>query len=125
MNLADGWQMVEIFAHVSKSWQYSPAIVEAGRLFPPILLIGPKEFFTNWRWEIVHSNPGYVPPDLGSLRYVMGTPGRYRLVKVNDYQPLPGIISDGEAELIPEWKFATPEVAESQIKEALQEKRLL
>ena len=123
LNLSDGWELVEIFAHIAESDRYSNEITEAGRLLPPIV-INPRDVFGGWKWKIVDSHPGYVAPDLDSLRYMMGMPGRYQLVSVGDIQPRKAL-SDAEAKALPRWATLTEEGARTRIEAAAREQQLL
>ena len=121
MNLADGWDLVEIFAYTARTPQYTPAIAGSGRLM--LLLLGsPREYFDDWAWKVIQSDPDYTPSELAKLRFVMGTPGHYRVVRVNGFRP-EGSIPDAEAEELPKWESGTLEGAVKAIKKALAERR--
>ena len=122
LNLEGSWEVVEIFAYVSRFPRYSPDIVDAGRLLPPVTV--DVRAFEDWKWKVIHSEPGFVSGDLDSLRYVIGLPGHFQVVKVNSYAPL-GPISDAEAAKLPHKVFCTLETTVDKIKAALQKRKLI
>jgi hypothetical protein len=122
-NLDPNWNLIEVFAHVARSPHYTPDAEKSGRLLQPIT-IAPKDVFETGLWPIVHSDPGFRPADLDSLRYVMGLPGMYKLMKVNQLKPL-GPISNAEAAKHPQWKFKPLPGTLADIERALKERKLI
>jgi Immunity protein 26 len=122
VNLEDGWELIEVFAHKSSSPEYTPDIVKAKRLLPP-LWINPRELFAEGTWKIIHSDPSYDPSVLSSLKYVMGTPGNYRWVRVNGFQPQ-GKLTDEEAAALPAWALMPHDAVIEAIEEAARSQNL-
>ena len=75
-----GGDIVEIFCHTDKGEGYRPSIAETGRLFHPIFISGVVVF---WRgpWEVIHSDPDFVPTDVNDLKFVYGAFGDRKMLQ--------------------------------------------
>ena len=123
INLKGSWNLAEIFAFASKTPIWSPAVIEAGQLFEPIT-IDVNDAFENNKWRIIDHDDHIDKKSLESLRYVMGFPGNFKIMKVNEYAPL-GPITDSEAAKWPRMQYTTVETTASVIKKALKQQKLL
>jgi Immunity protein 26 len=115
---------VEIFREASEDKAYKPSIVESGRLFQPVRLSGGNQSLKNWRWTVIHSDPGYaMPAEDGALEYSAPHPvgGGWAAVSLDG--KLLRRVTDAEAKKMTDSKFWSPEDVEERIEAALGPKR--
>jgi hypothetical protein len=117
MELSKQGDIVEIFQHTDTYPKFSPEVIESGRLFHPICVSG-YELFADWQWQVLASDPEYVPDDLDSLRFVYGGPGDLKLVEGKKQRP----ISDDEAVGIERMSFWPHEAVVKRIQDALKDR---
>lgn len=106
--------IVEIFRHADRGEGWRPAITYTGRLFHPICFSGAM-LIREGPWEVVHSDPGFVPDDVEEQKFVIGAPGDRKMVQGGKQTP---ICEEAAAELEPKAFTGNPQISE-RIRDAL------
>jgi hypothetical protein len=123
VNLAKSWNLVEVFAYVSREPRFTPAATSAERLFPPITVNMDEAFVDgDGRWRVIHSQPGFTCSDLDELEYAVGDAGN-QTVRVNSFKW--ETVPFAHAAKLPPMERMRLQTWEDRIKDALRARGLL
>jgi hypothetical protein len=116
INLKDGWDLAEVFQQTAKTPDWTEDILQSPALYPPVSI--DTDDIRRGSLKTVARTPGYEAPYLSALRFVRGTPGKYTVIRVNQYSS-DGPISDQEAAALPKQAFYALEGMIARVKQIL------
>lgn len=83
IHLEDGYELAEYFEYFSEKQEFNTEIVSSGRAFSPMGVLLTE--IENGSWKVVWKDSAYKCPDIATLRFVMGEPGRFSELRVGEF----------------------------------------
>jgi hypothetical protein len=124
INLKDGWDLAEIFSKKSSEESLTQAILDSELLYPPFSFY--IRDLQRGTLNTVGHTENYTPDYLDQLYFLRGIPGRYTIIKVNEYASTSEkIIADSEKDNYPWQAFYALEGMIMRVKEILKQGTML